>query len=257
MTEQEVHHADVNYFDSGRTLLGSADSAEVHESGGLLIANSGLPVVTFNVAFVTRPLADPAAAISRVLNYFRARELPFQLQIRANLDPSSEEAALAGGFKLVRPRPTMVLRPVPDIPPPPTDREIREVREEQAFDDFTATCAVGFGRPEISELFSARLLEHPSARWFVGYVEGQLGTTSLLLQTGSVAGVYYVATLDELRRRGFGEAMTWAAVRAGLETGCDMASLQSSEMGQPIYERMGFRHVARYNCYLPPDQAEA
>ena len=46
--------------------------------------------------------------------------------------------------------------------------------------------------------------------------------------------------------------MTAHVVADGLVTGCDVAALQASEMGRPIYERLGFRTVVRYATYTDP-----
>jgi len=71
---------------------------------------------------------------------------------------------------------------------------------------------------------------------------------------GGVAGVYNVATLESHRRRGIGEAMTWRSVSRGRETGCVVATLQASELGKPVYERMGFRVVAPYKTFRRRNQ---
>jgi predicted acetyltransferase len=63
-----------------------------------------------------------------------------------------------------------------------------------------------------------------------------------------------VATRAKFRRRGVGEALTWHAVREGVAAGCRSATLQASEMGRPIYERMGFRLVAPYKTFVPRKQ---
>ena len=89
-----------------------------------------------------------------------------------------------------------------------------------------------------------------AAQMYTGFLDGEPVATSALFMSNHVAGVYNVATLNAYRRRGFGEAMTWHAVREGAAAGCGMASLQASEMGRPIYERMGFRLVAGYKTYL-------
>ena len=47
--------------------------------------------------------------------------------------------------------------------------------------------------------------------------------------------------------------MTWAAVAAGLERGCDVIILSASEMGYSVYLRMGFVPVCRYRTYIRPD----
>ena len=39
--------------------------------------------------------------------------------------------------------------------------------------------------------------------------------------------------------------------------GCDVAILQSSEMGRPIYERLGYRTVVEYDGWIDPAEAKA
>jgi hypothetical protein len=46
--------------------------------------------------------------------------------------------------------------------------------------------------------------------------------------------------------------MTARVVADGLVAGCDVAALQASQMGRPIYERLGFRTVVRYMAYVDP-----
>jgi ribosomal protein S18 acetylase RimI-like enzyme len=81
---------------------------------------------------------------------------------------------------------------------------------------------------------------------YVGYVGGKPATTSLRVRTGDVAGIYFVGTLPQFRRRGFGESMTWRAITDGRADGCKIGYLQASEMGRRIYQRMGFRVIEEY-----------
>ena len=46
--------------------------------------------------------------------------------------------------------------------------------------------------------------------------------------------------------------MTARAMADGAVAGCDVAALQTSEMGRPIYERLGFQAVVRYMAYVDP-----
>ena len=62
-------------------------------------------------------------------------------------------------------------------------------------------------------------------------------------------GVYSIATMGAARRRGYGAAMTARIVAEGVAAGCDVAIVQASEMGRPIYERLGFRTVVHYRAY--------
>lgn len=54
-------------------------------------------------------------------------------------------------------------------------------------------------------------------------------------------GVYAVATVPDARRRGYGEVMTAAALRARSDL---PAMLQASPMGLPVYLRMSFTEIA-------------
>ncbi len=112
----------------------------------------------------------------------------------------------------------------------------------------------------IEHLMSDKLLGLPDVRIYVGYAKGAPVAASVLIMTNGIAGVYNVTTLDEFRRRGFGETMTRHAIREGAAAGCKVAALQSSDMGKPIYERMGFRTVAPYRTFTrpeTPDEQEA
>ena len=48
--------------------------------------------------------------------------------------------------------------------------------------------------------------------------------------------------------------MTARVVADGVSAGCDVAALQASAMGRPIYERQGFRTVVRYAAYVQSGQ---
>ena len=64
------------------------------------------------------------------------------------------------------------------------------------------------------------------------------------LFTGSgVAGIYAVATDEAHRGRGFGRALTVAAMAAGRDAGLDTTVLLASELGEPVYRRLGYRAV--------------
>lgn len=46
--------------------------------------------------------------------------------------------------------------------------------------------------------------------------------------------------------------MTARVMAEGVAAGCDAAALQASQMGRPIYERLGFRTVVSYAAYADP-----
>jgi len=95
-------------------------------------------------------------------------------------------------------------------------------------------------------LFPPDLAGDPDVGLLGGYLDNEPVACSIALRSGSVVGIYAVGTSERARRRGIGTAMTWAAVDEGRHWGCDVAVLQASGMGQPIYQAMGFRVVSSY-----------
>jgi GNAT superfamily N-acetyltransferase len=84
---------------------------------------------------------------------------------------------------------------------------------------------------------------------WVGFVDGRPVCTSAAYVGGGLLGVYAVATAPEARGRGYGEALTWAAMgfRPDLP-----AALQASPMGKPVYERMGYRAMGEFTVWERP-----
>lgn len=84
---------------------------------------------------------------------------------------------------------------------------------------------------------------------FLGRLDGAGVATATLLLAGGIAGIYDVSTVPEARRRGIGTAMTLAALREARRLGYEIAFLQPSAMGRPIYERIGFRQRCACPAY--------
>jgi ribosomal protein S18 acetylase RimI-like enzyme len=77
--------------------------------------------------------------------------------------------------------------------------------------------------------------------YFLGRLDGVPVATASLLLAGGIAGIYDVSTVPEARRRGIGRMMTVAALQEARALGFETAFLQPSEMGRPLYARLGFR----------------
>ncbi|HEY8869615.1 MAG TPA: GNAT family N-acetyltransferase [Candidatus Limnocylindrales bacterium] len=84
----------------------------------------------------------------------------------------------------------------------------------------------------------------------MGFADGEPVVSGMGWRTGRTVGVYSIATINSARRRGYGAAMTARVVADGVVAGCTVAARQASEMGRPIYKRLGFRTVVRYAAYI-------
>lgn len=251
--EELARRIDANLFETFRILARTAPRGEIRESDGLLLVATGAPVPWFNIAYVTRPLTHPSTAIADACAFFDERQLPFVVRLRENMDAPTERAAAAAGLPFTDAVPGMVLE---DIGPRGTFLEhitIRRVHGRNVA-DHTAVVADSFGiSRDVAAMFvSERLGEEPDFELYVGYHQDRPVAASALAISHRVAGVYNVGTIREYRNQGIGEAMTWHAIRQGALASCRIASLQSSQMGEPIYRRMGFRTVTTYRTFARP-----
>ena len=247
-----VAGADANLLHAVQTWAKAAAAGRVCEEDGLLIAASGVPIRSFNNAFFTRPLANSSPHLGKLIAYFESLGVPFRLRVRDDVDGITEDVLAAGGLHRSGGIPCLVLSPITACEHDRPALEMRRVTDDCTLRHHVEVVAAGFDwlPALVSQVFSEKLIGDRDWRAYVGYVGGQPVASSQLVITDRVAGIYWVATLEAFRRRGFGEAMTWHAVEEGVAAGCDAASLQASPMGYPIYERMGFRTVMHYRTFI-------
>ncbi|PRY32000.1 GNAT family N-acetyltransferase [Pseudosporangium ferrugineum] len=83
---------------------------------------------------------------------------------------------------------------------------------------------------------------------FLGWLDDRPIATAELWISDGVAGLYTVSVDGAHRRRGFGAAVTVAALRAARARGVRVGTLQAGG-GERLYRRMGFRTVGRYRVF--------
>jgi ribosomal protein S18 acetylase RimI-like enzyme len=105
------------------------------------------------------------------------------------------------------------------------------------------------------EAYEALILgPDPLMTYFVGRVDGRVVSTSAVYTGTGLAGIYAIATVPEARGRGHGRALTAAALVEGRRRGFENAALLSSELGLPVYRRLGFEEVGTVSFFAsPPD----
>jgi GNAT superfamily N-acetyltransferase len=162
-----------------------------------------------------------------------------------------EEALRVRGWALDEEEPALVLAPIPAIPPAPPGLTIQLVTNAAAFADFLA-----ISQTVHRWVPSLRAAMDPAVALLVGYTGDEAVATARLACYGAVGEITGVVTAPTHRRRGLGTAMTWAAIAEGARRRCTAMTLTASEMGYPVYLRMGFVPVCRYRTYLPPADGE-
>ncbi len=164
--------------------------------------------------------------------------------------PDVGDLLAARGWTLDEEEPALVLSPLPlETPSLPPELDIRRVVDSTGLDDFH-----GVSETPSSYLPSLAAALDPEVALFVGYRAGRPVATARLTCLGVVADINGVVVAPTQRRRGYGAALTWAAIEAGRARGCTAATLTATEMGYPLYFSMGFQRAGLYRVYLPPER---
>jgi GNAT superfamily N-acetyltransferase len=221
----------------------------IQRFGGAVAIVSGLPAAFYNPVLIFEDAVTPDDVRAAVA-WSRDRAASPSLQVSERLD--GIVAPLAGELGVAANpwhSPSMTLRPVNGaMTVLPEGLETRVV-DLHRLEDWHAVLGSG---PNFRRAFGPSLLADPGARLVVGYADARPVTAAAAIVGGDAIGVYAVGTIESARRRGFGKAITWAAIDAGRRAwGLDTAILQSSEMGLPVYRSMGFVEVNRYVTYEP------
>jgi GNAT superfamily N-acetyltransferase len=250
-SDPDVAAAGLNLVGSYRKLVEHVPGADMRAFGSVIGFATGLPVPTFNGIMVLEPTGP--ADVEQALDWIGRRAVPYAMWVREELAIDVLDLAAKHGLVMSAWRsPAMVLSPVPASPAPPGGVSVRLVDDHATLADYLRAQTDG-GVPDqlARRLCPPSLVADPEARVFTGYLGDRAVGTSIAIRTGAVSGVYNVSTLPEARRRGVGAAVTWAAVGAGREWGCDPIVLDSSAMGERVYSAMGFRTVTRYVIFRP------
>lgn len=253
---QTLRSCNENYIGSLEYIADGVPLGFVERRGGVTIVRTGILAPGFNVVFALHRPESVEGLAERITKILVDVGVPWKLVTTVEnseyFKPVIEKLHLVHSISL----PGLILDPIPEVRrDPPKELTIREVTEKVEVSTFVKTAAEGLGAPGMdTTLFEEpiyNLSDHNLRKGssYLGYVNAKPVATSQRFSSGNVAGLYFVSVLPEYRRRGFGEAMTWRAVTDGLREGCDVAYLQSSDMGLPIYRRIGFRKLTDYEMW--------
>jgi len=207
--------------------------------GGILVA-SPVPVANgyFNAAF-PRDDIDPAPFITQAKTFFAESNSPFILWVPETFIHSRAVAEAESSSTDQESSPQMV------ITVPPRYSSALTVREVESADDralFGELCEAGYEIPGLSWILDHHdALGAPSTTWAIACDGDEpLGVGCAYLR-GTSGGVFYVATPPSAARRGAATAVTaWLTAKV-FSAGATQVTLQASDQGRAVYERLGFR----------------
>jgi hypothetical protein len=251
--------------DPGDTLMRAAVENTAHEllhpaeaMGGRVerhddvhLADMGSPTPFLNGAVLRRPLhgwaEDPV--LDQIDAFFAGSAGPAVVY-----SPTPTPDLRARGWERVG-HPPLMVRPAGGEPPaPPADFSCRLVETEADLDHACRLIVEGYPVPELQPWrhgspFDARVLGDDAFRFYLGCEGGHPVSVAATVVDDVVNGIHFVANDPEVRGKGYGEAIVWAATLADPSK---PAVLIASDLGRPTYERMGYLTVTRWTLWIRP-----
>jgi GNAT superfamily N-acetyltransferase len=229
--------------------LAMARGDRVLDDPELMLCDAGSPALFCNVAVVRRPLSEDQwrVAVARMRSFYSRQQ--------------------GGGFLVFSPwaTPDLACYDFGRIGHPPLMLRLPSVLNVGSIDEFAIRPVLDAGDAEdweqvlvnafpVPELQPPRpgcvlpesALAAPGWRHWVGYLNGEpVGTASVHVGESHL-DVEYVSTIQPARGRGIGQALTATATATDLDL---PALLIASDLGRPVYERLGYRAILRYTLW--------
>jgi GNAT superfamily N-acetyltransferase len=226
-------------------------SARFWQEDGISMATTGLPLPAFNGAFLLDEVSLTPDRLVQLSRLFAEAGLPFSIQVCSRTAvPACDAVLRAHGYVDIFIDPVMIRRERLIVLALNPAVSVCPVRTDADREHFRRIVAEGFSLPTtVTPDFFDMLLNIREARQMIAAVNGQWVGSGMLLYAGGVAAIYNVTTLPAYQRRGVGTAIMVALHNRALADGYPATVLASSEMGLPLYQRLGYQRVGYQSGY--------
>lgn len=249
-----------NLLDTMRTFGAVRDSAEIWEEDGLLCIYSGFPGAVFNSVLLTKPV-DSEEELRLKFDYvhalYQTRRARWSLWLVDYLVPPSllrrmrplleryGAGVVSQGVAMFAEQLEPPTRALPAL-------EIVPVSVPATRFDFCHVMAVSFRTPLATflDVYHAPGYWQGQMRGFVAYSQNRALATACVMPAHGVLGIYGVSVMPDVRRKGIGERIIRHALNeVSRQTGLDATVLESSEIAESLYRRMGYRRISGVTIY--------
>jgi ribosomal protein S18 acetylase RimI-like enzyme len=133
----------------------------------------------------------------------------------------------------------------------PAELQIVQVGTAEEVEQLEAVSVRGFENDEDATIepgafHPPTILEDPRMVLWLGRVDGKPIGAAMSYRTDDAVGIFGVTTIPSMRRRGYGTALTRAAMLA--QSGLPSILAPSPE-GEQVYRRLGFEHVGELRIW--------
>lgn len=221
------------------------------------VVSSDIPDDTFNyVIGAGFKEYDVKERVASVINHYRTRQVPFSWWVGEGDTPNNLYKELeAQGLSLKEDDIGMYLTLEGyNTNLDSSEVSITRVLDEKGLRDFAIVFADLGGYQNLydhlySKIPHVLIADGGPFEMYVGYLDGVPVLTGILVLHANVGGIYYVMTVPNQRRKGYGTHMMKYLICRAKEKGYHMVTLQASSDGRGLYERLGFKSLCRFVEY--------
>lgn len=132
-------------------------------------------------------------------------------------------------------------------------QQIITLAYEEEASDWTSACGLAFGYDVDAKVIQG-LLKDPNASVLAYIIDDQIAGTAISYRTGDTLGVHQVGTVPSYRKMGVAAALMKYLVHQAQHDGIDYMSLQASQAGINLYEKLGFKALTNMTSLITAEQ---
>jgi len=253
---------DLNLAESHREISRWNPNTDIAEQGDILFvcgANT-FPAVNFVIRVGRQLKSSPDKLISQAKEFFAKRKRSFTIIVRAHIDKDLLDQCKELSLFQVSNLPGMFIEGLLEDRPLPDGVTLQHVTSEGMVNDFAEVVGLSYTTLGLPEAVGRSMFSAPSAFLaphlyaVVAYRDNKPASCALALMSHSIAGIYYVGTVEAARGMGLAEHCTRAVGNAAFKLGARCVILQASLYGEPVYKRMGYKEFTRYPWFICPSR---
>ncbi len=260
--DELLHLSDLNLAESHREISRWNPNIDMAERGDILFVCGAdtFPAVNFVIRVGRQLQSSPDRLISQAKTFFAERKRSFTIIVRAHIDKDLFEKCKELNLYQISNLPGMFIKGMLEDKPLSDGVTLRHVINKAMVNDFAEVVALSYTRLGLPEDVGRSVFSDPSAFLVlhlyavVAYQDNKPASSALALMSHSIAGIYYVGTVEAARGMGLAEHCTRAVGNAALELGARCVILQASIYGEPVYKRMGYKEFTRYPWFVCPSR---
>jgi ribosomal protein S18 acetylase RimI-like enzyme len=253
-----IYLADLNLAESMREIARWKVDSEIIEQGDLLLVVGGdaTPLTNSAIRMGNQALPPAEEVMDKIRNYFWNRNLGYSIHIRRHLDSDLEDRCRSEKMTQISESPGMAIQEPIQVKNFPAGVTIKTIENHSGAIDFSSVVIDSYQRlgmpKETAELMfeTPERMLRPYNHLVVAYWNDKPVSGAMIIFSHSIAGIYWVGTIESARNQGLAEACTSLVTNEAFRRGACLVVLQASQFGEPIYRRLGFQEFTRYPWYM-------